>query len=87
MTSALVVSRFFPYDAQRVHGLYQRLGAQIQALAKVADRVECLFLVPEDQQFTPAELLEHEVRLRTLWSPAVSLKLAPTVREAGPKSL
>lgn len=87
MTSALVVSRFFPYDAQRVHGLYQRLGTQIQALAKVADRVECLFLVPEGPHLSPAELLEHEARLRRLWSPAVSLKLAPTVREAGPKAL
>jgi glycosyltransferase involved in cell wall biosynthesis len=87
MTSALVVSRFFPYDSQRVHGLYQRLAAQIEALAKVVDRVECLFLVPEGPQLSPTALLEHEERLRQLWSPAVSLKLSPTVREEGPTAL
>ena len=86
MTTALVVSRFFPYDTQRVHGLYQRLGTQIQALAKVASRVECLFLVPEDQHYTPEALRAHEERLRQLWSPAVSLRIAPTANESVPDS-
>ena len=86
MTTALVVSRFFPYDTQRVHGLYQRLGTQIQALAKVASRVECLFLVPEEQRYTPDALKRHEERLRQLWSPAVSLRIAPTADESVPDS-
>ena len=86
MTTALVVSRFFPYDTQRVHGLYQRLGTQIQALARVASRVECLFLVPEEQRYTPDALKAHEERLRQLWSPAVSLRIAPTADESVPDS-
>ena len=87
MTTALVVSRFFPYDSQRVHGLYQRLGTQIQALAKVVDRVDCLFLVPVDQHYAPDVLREHEERLRQLWSPAVSIRLARAVREDVPQAL
>ena len=87
MTTALVVSRFFPYDSQRVHGVYQRLATQVQALAKVVNRVDCLFLVPVDQDCAPDVVREHEERLRRLWSPAISLRLAPTVLEDGPKSL
>ena len=86
MTTALVVSRFFPYDTQRVHGLYQRLGTQIQALAKIADRVECLFLVPHDQHYSAEALKAHEQRLQQLWSPAVSLRIAPTADESVPDS-
>ena len=87
MTTALVVSRFFPYDSQRVHGVYQRLATQVQALAKVVDRIDCLFLVPVDQDCAPDVVREHEERLRRLWSPAISIRLAPTVLEDGPKSL
>src|SRR5437879_2919554 len=87
MTNALVVSRFLPYDSSRVHGLYQRLGTQVQALAKVVDRVDCLFLVPVDQPCAADVIREHEERLRRLWSPAVSVRLAPTVREDVPQSL
>lgn len=87
MTTALVVSRFFPFEPQRVHGLYQRLGTQVQALATVADRVQCLFLVPADQDYPPEVLREHEERLRGLWSPALSIRLAPVVDEAVPRSV
>ncbi len=87
MTTALVVSRFFPFSPQRVHAVYQRLGTQVGALARVADRVECLFLVPASQSYPPDELRAHEERLRRLWSPAVSLRLAPTVREEEPSTL
>ena len=79
MTSALVLSRSFPYNAERVHGIYQRLGSQVEALAKVVDRVNCFFLVPVDQDCTPDVVREHEARLRRLWSPALSLRLAPTI--------
>ena len=87
MTTALVVSRFFPFGPQRVHAVYQRLGTQIEALARVANRVDCLFLVPASQSYPPEELRAHEERLRRLWSSAVSLRLAPTVREEEPSTL
>ena len=87
MTTALVVSRYFPFEPQRVHGLYQRLGTQVQALASVVDRVQCLFLVPADQDYPPEVLREHEERLRRLWSPALSIRLAAVVDEATPQGL
>jgi glycosyltransferase involved in cell wall biosynthesis len=87
MTTALVVSRFFPFGPQRVHAVYQRLGTQIEALARVANRVDCLFLVPTSESYPPDELRAHEERLRRLWSRAVSLRLAPTVREEEPSTL
>jgi glycosyltransferase involved in cell wall biosynthesis len=80
MSIALVVSRFFPFDSQRVHAVYQRLGTQVEALSKVVDRVDCLFLVPTDQEPSTDELKVHEERLRRLWSPAVSLRLSATIR-------
>jgi glycosyltransferase involved in cell wall biosynthesis len=86
MTTALVVSRWFPPDSQRVGGIYQRLGTQVQALAKVVDRVDCLFLIAVDQRYAPDVIREHEERLRRLWSPAVSIRLAPTVVEDVPKT-
>jgi glycosyltransferase involved in cell wall biosynthesis len=85
MKTALVLSRSFPYSAQRVHGIYQRLGTQLEALAKVVDRVDCLFLVPADHDCTPGVVEEHEARLRKLWSPAISLKLAPTILDDVPQ--
>lgn len=84
MSSALVVSRFFPFNAHRVHAVYQRLGTQVEALGRVVDRVDCLFLVPSDQRPSTDELKAHEERLRRLWSPAVSLHLAATIREDEP---
>jgi glycosyltransferase involved in cell wall biosynthesis len=87
MTTALVVSRLFPFSPQRVQGVYQRLGTQIEALARVAKRVDCLFLVPASQACPPDELRAHEERLRRVWSPAVSLRLAPAVREEEPSTL
>jgi len=85
MTSALVLSRSFPYNSERVHGIYQRLGTQVQALARVVDRVECLFLVPVDQDCTPDAIRAHETRLGNLWSPAISLRLAPTISDDAPR--
>ena len=84
MSSALVISRYFPFDTTRVHAVYQRLGTQVQALARVVEHVECLFLVPPDQQRTPAELLEHERQLHSLWSAPLSLRLAAVAREEEP---
>jgi glycosyltransferase involved in cell wall biosynthesis len=84
MSTALVISRFFPFDSQRVHAVYQRLGTQIEALSRVVDKVECLFLVPTSQECSASELQAHEERLRQLWSPAVSLRLAPVALESAP---
>jgi glycosyltransferase involved in cell wall biosynthesis len=87
MTTALVVSDYFPFDFQRVHGAYQRLGTQVQALAKVVDRIDCLFLLPVGQHYAPEVIQEHEERLRRLWSPRVSIRLAPTLAEDEPRTL
>jgi glycosyltransferase involved in cell wall biosynthesis len=81
MTSALVLSRYFPFNATRIHAVYQRLGIQIEALARVVDRVDCLFLIPPEQQCGTEELREHEEHLRALWTPALKLRLAAVVRE------
>jgi glycosyltransferase involved in cell wall biosynthesis len=81
MTSALVLSRYFPFNATRIHAVYQRLGIQIQALARIVDRVDCLFLVPPAQQCGAEELREHEEQLRALWTPALKLRLSAVIRE------
>ena len=86
MTSALVVSRFFPYNAERVHGAHQRLRTHVEALARVVDRVDCLFLVPLDQNYEPDVIRGHEERLRRLWSSPITVRLAPTVDPALPKT-
>jgi glycosyltransferase involved in cell wall biosynthesis len=86
LTSALVVSRYFPSSAQEVHGLYQRLRTQVEALATVVDHVKCLFLVPVSYDCAPDVVEAHEQRLRRLWSPALSLQLAPTMSSDAPAS-
>src|SRR5262249_26451686 len=73
------------YDPRRVHAVYQRLGTQVQALARVVDEVECLFLVPPDQQRTSAELAEHERQLRAAWSAPLSVRLAAVANEQEPQ--
>src|SRR5438045_457094 len=86
MRTALVVSRYFPNDSRTV-GVHQRLGTQVQALAKVVDRVDCLFLQPVERHYAAAELQEHERRLRRLWSAAVWIRVAPTLVDDEPASL
>ena len=76
-TRALVISRYFPQDPQMVHGVFQRLGTQIEALGRVADRVDCLFLVARKQKYSPQELAAHRERLSRLWSTDVNLTVAP----------
>jgi glycosyltransferase involved in cell wall biosynthesis len=85
MTTALVVSRLFPFNDQRVHAVYQRLGMQVEALGRVAEQVKCLFLV-QPQRYTVAELSEHQERLRRLWSTPITLQIAPVVSPAVPAS-
>ncbi len=86
MSSALVLSRYFPFNATRIHAVYQRLGTQVQALARVFDRVDCLFLIPPEQQRSAKELQEHEEQLRALWTPALKLHLATVVHETASSS-
>jgi glycosyltransferase involved in cell wall biosynthesis len=86
MTTALVISRLFPFKDQQVHAVYQRLGMQVEALGKLAARVHCLFLVPPQGALTPSELSHHQERLRRLWSPALSLQVAPVVAQAASHS-
>jgi len=85
MTSALVVSRYFPY-ADRVLATHQRLRTQVEALARVADRVDCLFLVPVDENCEPNVIRSHEERLRRLWSSPITVRFAPTVDLELPKT-
>ena len=84
MISALVVSRCFPFDPKRIHGIYQRLGTQIEALAQVTDHVECLFLVSPEQQPTPDEIAEQQAKLAALWSANLSVRLAAVAQDAEP---
>lgn len=85
MTTALVISRLFPFNDQRVHAVYQRLGMQVEALGRVAEQVTCLFLVPP-QRYTVAEVSEHQERLRRLWSTPLTLQIAPVVSPVVPAS-
>jgi glycosyltransferase involved in cell wall biosynthesis len=77
MTSALVVSHLFPSSPEQVHGVYQRLRVQVEALATMVDRVRCLSLVARSDDCSAHLARAHEAQLR-LWSPAVSLQLAAT---------
>jgi len=80
MTSALVISRIFPANDQMVHGIVQRLETQVEALGRVADRIDCLFLTAADQRLSAEELSGHEERLRRRWSPKLHLSVAPVLR-------
>src|SRR2546430_9091032 len=86
MRTALVVSRYFPNDSRTV-GVHQRLGTQVQALAKVVDRVDCLFLQPVDRRYAAQEIQEHEARLRRLWAPPGWVRGAPTLGDDEPPTL
>ncbi len=84
MRSALVLSRFFPFNQTRVHAVYQRLGTQVAALAHIADTVRCLFLVPPEQSRTSEQLSLDESRLRRLWAPNITIEISATADESTP---
>jgi glycosyltransferase involved in cell wall biosynthesis len=84
MTTALVISRWFPTNDQMVEGVIQRLETQVEALARIADRIDCLFLTVATRQFSPEEVRAHEEFLRRRWSTKVSLTIAPVVRYKPP---
>jgi glycosyltransferase involved in cell wall biosynthesis len=78
--TALVVSRTFPVDERTAWGTVLRLETQLEALARLVDRIECLLLISETWQFSPQELQAHQERLRRRWSAKLSVQLAPVVR-------
>lgn len=80
MTTALVVSRMFPGSPQLVHGIFQRLAAQIEALGRVVDRIDCLFLVESERSFSAAQIEAHQERLSRQWSTPINLTVAPVAR-------
>lgn len=84
MRSALVLSRFFPFNPTRVHAVYQRLGTQVAALSPIVDTVRCLFLVPPEQSRTPEQLALDESRLQRLWAPNMTVELSATADESIP---
>jgi glycosyltransferase involved in cell wall biosynthesis len=81
MTTALAISAYFsPKSEEMAHGVVQRLGTQIRALARVADQIDCLFLTDADLQCSAEEIRAHEEGLRRRWSAQVSLTIAPVAR-------
>jgi glycosyltransferase involved in cell wall biosynthesis len=80
VSTALVVSRTFPAHGRTVWGTVLRLETQLEALARIADRIDCLFLVPETFRCSSQELQAHEERLRQRWSAKLRLQLAPVLR-------
>jgi len=80
VTTALVISRAFPVNDRMSWGNLLRLETHLEALGRVVDRIECLFLVPEDSQFSPQEVRAHEERLRKRWSTKISVQLASVLR-------
>ena len=81
VTTALVISRTFPVDDRIMWGTVLRLEAQLEALSRVVDRIECLILIPEALRFSSQEVRAHEERLRRRWPAKVSVQLAPVLRE------
>jgi glycosyltransferase involved in cell wall biosynthesis len=82
MTSALVISRIFPNTPQMVHGVFQRFAAQIEALGRVVDRVDCLYLIADFVKYTPQEIDVYRERLSRQWSTNISLTVLPVLHLA-----
>jgi glycosyltransferase involved in cell wall biosynthesis len=81
MTTALAISTYFsPKSEEMAHGVIQRLGTQVKALARVADQINCLFLTDATLQYSAEEIRAHEEALRRRWSAQVSLTIAPVAR-------
>jgi len=83
MTTALVLSRVFPLDDQMVHGIVQRLRIQVEALARVVDRIDCLFLMGAHRarEFSADQVGAHQERMRRNWTAKLSLSIAAVVQE------
>jgi len=86
MTTALVVSRWFPANDQAVYGVVQRLGTQLEALARAVDRIDCLFLTHVSADCGPEHLRAYEDRLRRCWTSRLSLTVAQVVQPVPTKS-
>jgi len=79
MTRALVLSRWFPANDQAVFGVVQRLQTQVEALARVVDQIDCVFLVSARMQCSTEEIRAHVERLRRCWSAKASMTIAPVL--------
>jgi len=58
----------------------QRLGTQVEALARVVDRIDCLFLTSVRADCAPEHLRAHEERLQRRWTAKLSLTIAQVLR-------
>ena len=64
MTTALLVSgAFYGNDEWLYDTRAQRLGVQVEALARVVDRIDCLFLTYGLADCSPEHLPVHELSL------------------------
>jgi glycosyltransferase involved in cell wall biosynthesis len=81
MTTALLVSgAFYGNDEWLYDTRAQRLGVQVEALARVVDRIDCLFLTYGLADCSPEHLPVHEDRLRQLWTAKLSLRIEQVLR-------
>jgi hypothetical protein len=82
MTTALVLSRVFPLDDQMTRGIVQRFRTQVEALARVVDRIDCLFLIGAHRakEFSADQVKAHQERLRRNWTAKLSLSTAAVVQ-------
>jgi len=78
----LFISRYFIDDPKtKVHGVYKRMGAFVEALKEMA-ALDVLFYTPPGTDCSPSRTKELETRLRDYWQADVSLFLCP-MREYG----
>jgi len=78
----LFISRYFIDDPKtKVHGVYKRMGAFVEALKEMA-ALDVLFYTPPGTDCSPSRTKELETRLKDYWQADVSLFLCP-MREYG----
>ncbi len=79
MSHALIVSRHFPFNPQRVPAACQRPGAQVEALARLASH----FFVPPHRQRSAPGLAEQQAQRCALGSATLKVQLATPPHLAG----
>lgn len=67
MLRALFITPCLPHEPELVYGVYQRMEVFLRALASVSESVDCLFLLPEDSQFTESRKEEIGRDLSARW--------------------
>lgn len=72
----LFISNYFPQDlATNVHGIFQRMGILVEAIASAADTVDMAFFVPPKIDVSPASVAAYERQFRAKWGPKLQLHL------------